>query len=937
MTNNMAGSKSAFIKIHLMNINILRNICLYFAIFFSCSVLAFKSNITNVDQKSSAAQFKVGVDFDSLYIRAANNRGISYNEFTSFEQYDKPLNIINNPIINPRLKDTTQAPKIIILHSKSQRPVELGKINIIGKGVELIIISESGIQCNSCEINNSSRIVLTTGQPIFENDQLTSFVVEGGSIDINSVQHTTGLITNGASIIDLIADDIRINGEINTQLSATKTQQGKIVVDENGSLSIAAGNLQFIAGHNTFDFVNGDIEINPTNKTNQLSGGITISAPLYTGGLYIESTGNHSFVNVNDTIITTADLTLASIYKNHTILPSDIITIKSFGNITLFDTLLSGNTVNLESGNDILIHQNPADEGIAGYIDSSTINIATKSIFFSEGSLNAQNISIAAGRVNNEGDIFGRTSIYLSSETDINNVFGGMIVGDDIALNAQGKVTNGSSRPYRLVPMVPTLQRYMERYSIIIGTEPELPNDPSDMMRESVDSLAAIILGDKIVIKATKFSNFNPYEVKRKRYEDSPAVLDDVLSDQVIVSAETMLIIDAKEAVLNSSGIIEVLNGPLTVKKTTLFEQERYHIETAKHTSTSAGTKLVTNFVTVLSPPARMRLAGDLNIVAERIENKNSGMEVLGNVKGPVEDVRMTGHRLDDFKIETITTHHSKRYCAKRIIRKCIKRKTRRWKTSSDQIVKLEGNIDFPFLFYVDGTLSADFGTDLHLYQNVVYGPNGKGPSQLPSKPGANSITANFAGYEDRQTDLTPFFSENRNNKNTIVLSDHDAKLKEFKFERLESFDGEPSFYRDSAYLQRIPNLIITYGENLSSTYEMLGHISTPFSHKESVVSNVIGNAWGLESQYSSTFVNAVNKGTTNRLSYYGNNYFMDFSSPKENIERGQSATLIASFSMIWGFYDSDETQSNIYELVITDLSGKKKYLNVVLGHNNKK
>lgn len=106
MTNNMAGSKSAFIKIHLMNINVLRNICLYCAIFFSCSVLAFKSNITNVDLNSSAAQFKVGIDFDSLHIRATNNQGISYNEFTSFEQYYKPLNIINNPVINPLLKGT---------------------------------------------------------------------------------------------------------------------------------------------------------------------------------------------------------------------------------------------------------------------------------------------------------------------------------------------------------------------------------------------------------------------------------------------------------------------------------------------------------------------------------------------------------------------------------------------------------------------------------------------------------------------------------------------------------------------------------------------------------------------------------------------------------------------------------------------------------------
>lgn len=327
----MAGSKSAFINIHLMNINILRNICLYFAIFFSCSVLAFKGNITNVDQNSLAAQFKVGVDFDNLYIRAANNQGISYNEFTSFEQYNKPLNIINNPVINPLLKGTTQAPKVIILHSKRKSPLVLGEINIIGKGAELIIISESGIQCKSCEINNSSRIVLTTGRPIFDDGQLTSFVVNKGSIDINSVQNgrglKEGLITNGASIIDLIADDIRINGEINTQLSATKTPQGKLTVDDSGTLSIATGNLQLIAGHNTFDFINGGIAINPTNSSRQLSGEITISAPIYTGGLYIESTGNNSSVNVSEAIVTTADLTLASIYKSYTILPSDIITI----------------------------------------------------------------------------------------------------------------------------------------------------------------------------------------------------------------------------------------------------------------------------------------------------------------------------------------------------------------------------------------------------------------------------------------------------------------------------------------------------------------------------------------------------------------------------------------------------------------------------------
>lgn len=738
----------------------------------------FESNKTPV--------FRTGNDFDTLDIVPADENGISYNVFKKFKQDGNPINIINNPALNPLLKNTLQAPTVIVLYVKNTN-IELGQLNIIGKGAELIIVSDTDITCLSCDFNNISRLVLTTGTPVFNHDRLTSFNVTQGTINIDSGHDVSGLMTNGTSVIDLVANKINVNAEINTLLFGRKTAQGKIKVDNNGPLSVAAGELQLISGHNIFDLSSGAIAVQ-ADSTSNFDSTINVSAPIYAGDLNLESTALHAKLTINAPLSTIADLTLASTYKTTTVLPLDSITLKAFGPIIITDQLKSGNEVSLESTSTISIIQSPDFNKKS--IETGLLNIAAIDLFSNHGVLQSKDLYIAAGRINNENALWGTDEVYLAAQTDIDNRFGGIIVGEKIALNAEGKINNGSLKPYRLVPRASNNMRNYD--DLVIGTAPNLPDDPKGMVREHVDTLAATILGGEVVIQASKFSNLNPYAVKRATYENNPAELNTVKNNQVIISAETAMIIKTKEEIFNSSGIIEVLAGLLTVD-TPLMTQERYHIETGSYTgmknirinhcdnpksthSVTAAFKLrkkhispeqcnnywiryrpctmlavmcpgfswfstdnskklkntrletitaqvTTPYVKVLSPLSRTRVNGDFRLNAKQLENESSAIEVIGNVQGESEHINMIGYKLDGFATSTKVTHHFKRYCSRKII-VCVKRKTRRWTTSSTELIKQETMLEFPFIFFVDGNVDAGFGTQSQIFKDITFGPN---------------------------------------------------------------------------------------------------------------------------------------------------------------------------------------------------------------------
>lgn len=107
-----------------------------FILFYSCLTKAERNNIKVYNETELSVKIKHSDNSDELYIQAANNQGISYNKLSSFKQLGNEVNIINNPVLNPLLKNTTLAPRIIILHIDGGSPAVLGKLNIIGKGAE---------------------------------------------------------------------------------------------------------------------------------------------------------------------------------------------------------------------------------------------------------------------------------------------------------------------------------------------------------------------------------------------------------------------------------------------------------------------------------------------------------------------------------------------------------------------------------------------------------------------------------------------------------------------------------------------------------------------------------------------------------------------------------------------------------------------------------
>ncbi|MEI8632421.1 hypothetical protein P4S72_11220 [Vibrio sp. PP-XX7] len=79
-------------------------------------------------------------------------------------------------------------------------------------------------------------------------------------------------------------------------------------------------------------------------------------------------------------------------------------------------------------------------------------------------------------------------------------------------------------------------------------------------------------------------------------------------------------------------------------------------------------------------------------------------------------------------------THYSRRYCSRRVFGHCVHHKTAHWTTSSQKLTQNSKTGEYPFIFYVDGTINQGFGITYNMLQNITYGPHAT-PYELPDQP----------------------------------------------------------------------------------------------------------------------------------------------------------------------------------------------------------
>ncbi|MBN6362459.1 DUF637 domain-containing protein [Providencia huaxiensis] len=182
-----------------------------------------------------------------INIATPNGAGISHNKFQQFN-VDKQGAVLNNATTNVNSQIAGQikananlkgnAANLIINEVTGSSRSELqGKLEVAGKGANILIANPNGITCNGCSFVNTPAITLTTGKPILDNKGALSAVeVKKGSVVIGA----NGLNAEAQTYADIISRATELNGQIKTK-NLTLMQGTNRVDFQKGTVTPIAG------------------------------------------------------------------------------------------------------------------------------------------------------------------------------------------------------------------------------------------------------------------------------------------------------------------------------------------------------------------------------------------------------------------------------------------------------------------------------------------------------------------------------------------------------------------------------------------------------------------------------------------------------------------------------------------------------------------------
>jgi hypothetical protein len=607
------------------------------------SSVASASNIV----PSSAHSAEIGIvasstagSADLVHVRAANGSGISFNSFDAFTISDRPLKLVNvirqsDPTLESEARLIVVLADTISIHNE---------IEIVGPASDILFLSTSssgGITCSNCAFKNVHRITLASANPkVAFNDAMSAI---GTLRSSNAAVSVNNLFAPGALSLELLANVVSMQGEVSLHQSASKDFFGGYSQALNGAFTIGTGSVNVLIGDMDWDYESQFMQKLYPRSENRTIGG-TIKA------LAVKMTSSES-VSISSTILTHADMVSTIRYRGQTHVSDEFITLQSLGGgLTLSGTFeSSGNLVFNANGNLTLEKQLIAASDDQSFIAKDTI--------LNKADISGDRIDMAGGNVINRGRIQSLENTYIFAEKNIANEYGGVIIGEDVNLQAKlGTVRNGSRFPYLTQPadsetvdlfdldiadLTPTSSTHL-------GTFYNEGLDVStNQAREAAPASYAHILGTRVEIKAAAFENINPYWARIDKGAKT-VVLNRNHINQVTVSGEESLLIDAKNYVLNTSAIIRLNSeaGLLGIS-TGILTNERYRtLNLLDKVTQSGSTQQSTTYVTrahTYSPAGIIVSMGDLELDASvGFLNNTAYLEVFGDAKfktGTINDI----------------------------------------------------------------------------------------------------------------------------------------------------------------------------------------------------------------------------------------------------------------------------------------------------------
>lgn len=597
---------------------------------------------------------------DRLIAAPSNQSHISFNALRDFT-VDRNLQLFNLPDGENPAADT------IILYTDEANLA--GRIEIVGPPSDLVILVKSParevetLNCNYCEFVNVNRVTLAIVKPEVMN--VSSGMTELGNLAsvANSTILVTGLNAPGALSLEILTETLNLSGEINLNQAVSSDSSSVYAKDINGSKSVGSGAVNLYLGWSTWNYEQREIVGVLAGAPKELSLNGSINAPS------IRVASSFPLI-VSSRIDSRTDLLSTIMYQGTLVAVDENIVLESIGDnvpLTLNGQFYSEGAVDARASNNVVI--NPGAR-----ISANEIKLIAANKLLNDGHLDAEDLYIAAKEVENEGSMQSKGQVYAVAENYLVNQYGGVIRANEVRLESKnGVIRNGSKTPYKSSAATNTgLLNYRSDYintlsDVVMGAfyQPGVNVNTTNTNYVMAVDNSANIIANTIEIKSAAFENINPYYV----FVDvaGQAAINLRRANQILVSAEQSLAIDASNYVLNSSAqmIVNSEKGALSLK-TTLLNNERYRVETtlskAVTTSEDEGyfgpvdvtTDSLGVSVGVFSPPGRLISMGDLRIRASQsILNNTAYIEVFGDAYVDSPTVSSLGVILHRFSQDT--------------------------------------------------------------------------------------------------------------------------------------------------------------------------------------------------------------------------------------------------------------------------------------------
>ena len=223
-----------------------------------------------------------------------------------------------------------EAQTIILDLTQASSTTLQGKIEVVGKAAELIILGKNQLTCRDCQFVNTPRLILSTGElQVFNNGRISKLKVQQGTLSIRGK-----LRAQDAVFFDLVADKIDIDGIVQTQFRVNKENQ----MSSNGQSTVASGLMQVIAGHFDYDYFTAKAMPYKDVKEYIMLLVYLLNQKYKRVNFFLSSSINpNSKLTIAGDIITKADKTLqqVALSSNLTVIPDHSINIKSFSSLQI--------------------------------------------------------------------------------------------------------------------------------------------------------------------------------------------------------------------------------------------------------------------------------------------------------------------------------------------------------------------------------------------------------------------------------------------------------------------------------------------------------------------------------------------------------------------------------------------------------------------------